>query len=192
METGNTQASAIAGAAAAAVATKMFYVMDSRAPSGVTREHEIIVKKFDDGREPLTKKYKLGSDEPGTPMPMEHALKFLSDNSFYVMAPDGKRVTPPPKIEGGTGGYELPLDQTIANWDELAKAALFKRCKVVPGSEDIQPSDPNEKMIAFLINWRKAQSAGAEGIAQELQERLAGGNMEGMHPSEVNKLFGDD
>lgn len=171
-----------------------WHVIDTNARSGEKREHEVITRTYDDGRDPDIKKYRIGSEDPGEPMPMEHALRFLKDKAFIVRAPDGKRVTPPPKVEGGTGAFELPEEQTIANWDELTTSALFKRAKIIPGSEAITPATAKEDIVAFLMGWRRAQKKGAEGIAQELAEKLAGGDqLAGQaSESELTTLFGEE
>lgn len=180
---------------------KRWTVYDTNQAGDLPRIHEVITQLFDDGREPLVKKYKLFSDKPPEPdMPMEHALRFLVDEKFQVIDPSGKRITPPPKVEGGTGAYVLPDNQTIANWDELSRAALFKRCKVIPGSEAIKPTDEPEVFVEFLLGWQRAQKKGAGGIASHLAESeeqmtalTKGGELDGQtSQSDLRRLFPED
>lgn len=156
------------------------------------RKHEIIIKTFTDGREPLTKTYELSADV-GTPMPMDHALMFLTDRAFEVTDSDGDIMQPPPKADENNGAFELPPHQTIANWDELSKPALYKRCKVLPGSHDLKPTASAEAMVAFLQEHRKNAKRGAGMPDADVVARMNEGQLDGqLDAAATNALFGGD
>jgi hypothetical protein len=156
-----------------------YRVWDTLASIGAPRIHEIIVRTYpeQDGREPDIARYSLSSDGDGTPMPVDHALKFLSDKAFIVRNPLGDRIEPPASVEGGLGGFDLKPDQVIANYTELSKPALFKRCKLLPGGEVIQGGDSAEDMIAFLKAFEAKRRRAASG--DPLDEKLGELGLEG-------------
>ena len=173
---------------AQAPAPGQYVVFDTLARNGVPRAHEIITRVYDDGRDPDTKVYHLRSDV-GTPMPMDHALKFLSDKAFRVQNPLGTMIVPPPKQEGGLGGFQLADNQTIADWSELSKPALFKRCKVIAGGEHIKATDSEQAMIDFLLRQRKMvrgerqmDDAALKMASGDLAGAASKQEVEGMYP----------
>jgi len=156
------------------------FVLDKNAPPGQTRRHEIVTQVGPGGEAIAVKGYDLprdvGADSPipGIPMPEAHALQFLRDSSFIVMRKNGTRI-PPAMIakEGGTGGFELPEDETIAKWDELSNEALFRRCKAYADSLDIAESTAKSKKIAFLkgkIKRTAGVSRGSENVVGQMPE----------------------
>ena len=169
----------------------MYRVYDMTAKDGEVRKHEIIVKQYPDGREPDLKTYGLKSDSP-TEMPVDHAMKFLVDPAFKVERANGERITPPPKYDPSLP-LSVGLDQTIANFDELSKAALYKRCKVLAGSDDININSPVNAMCDFLIAHRRKQVQGNLSDAEQaLLARMQGGELGGqVGEAELNKMFGE-
>ena len=151
---------------------KMWAVIDRNATKG-PRTHEVPTKYLD-GEVLTTKQYQLNS-ETATPMLAEHAMFFLKDSAFVVFNAAGEEVTPVPVREGGTGGFVMGEDEVIATYGELSKEALFKRCKIIAGSEHINETrTKKEDMIAFLKERAKPPvgvSRGSEGL--EENARLA-------------------
>lgn len=145
------------------------FVVDLNAPSDKPREHQIIIGKAPNGEMKL-KTYKLGSDTP-TPMPIEHAMKFLVDKSFVVTDGAGKRIEPVIKREGGTGGFKLAPNEIIADLSELTKEALQKRAMIMPGSEELKASASKDTLIEFIMAQHAqnnvGKSRGSEGVIGE-------------------------
>jgi hypothetical protein len=167
----------------------MYYVLDSLARHDVPRQHEIIIRTYDDGREPDTVTYQLLSQGNGTEMPMEHAMKFLSDKAFIVKNPLGDRIMPPASVEGGLGGMVLEPDQTVAFYNELSRPALFKRCKVLPGGERISVDDSTATMIEFLMAWEEHKKS-PTGEDTELLAKLTAGGLGGAaDKGTLDKMF---
>ena len=157
----------------------LYSVWDTLASSDGSRQHDIITRTYDDGREPEIATYSLMRSGDGTKMPMEHALKFLSDKAFVVKTPQGDRIMPPASDNGGFAPAKLEEDQTIAYFSELSKPALFKRCKLLPGSERIQGGDDPQKMIAFLKDWRLTSTKGTQEPS-DADIRMNGEGLDGM------------
>lgn len=158
-----------------------YRVWDSLASIGQTRTHQIVAQTYKDGRDPDLATYLLKSDGDGTPMPVEHALKFLSDKSFVVKNPLGERILPPARAEGGLGAFNLEIDQTVAYYHELSKLALFKRCKMQVGSEHIQAVDTAESMIEFLksVELKRRRPTSDDGeVAARMAQGVLGGAVE--------------
>lgn len=141
-----------------------YMVTDSNAKAG-PRKHEIPVVTGTDGEVLQTKTYELKSEVP-TEMPESHAMFFLRDPSFHVFDEAGNIVKPVPVIDGGMGGFALAEDQLIATYDELAKESLYRRCKVIAGSDSITAKSKPEEMIAFLK--ARAKPAAGRGRGSEL------------------------
>jgi hypothetical protein len=142
-----------------------WFVSDSNAKVA-PRTHEIPVKTDANGVVLQTASYKLSADIP-TPMPENHARFFLRDKAFMVFAPGGEFIPPIVVKDGGLGSFELGEDEVLAEYSELSKQALYKRCKIIPGSDDIKEKTPIDDMIAFLKSKRKAQvgrGRGSEGV----------------------------
>jgi predicted peroxiredoxin len=154
--------------------TKQWTVLDLNAKAA-PRIHEIPIKTDDSGEVVITKSYTLNADT-ATAMDEEHAMFFLKDPAFIVCNEKGDRVEPVTKREGGTGGFELGADEVIASYEELSKEALFKRCKVIAGSEYIKETRTAKgDMIAFLKARAKptiGRSRGSEGVIGEADTKF--------------------
>jgi hypothetical protein len=135
-------------------------VMDMNARPGETRIHEIIIKEIDGG-EPITKMYRLNSETP-VEMPMDHALKFLSDKAFVVTSKGGDLIKPVKRRDPSQPVVKLEADEVIAEYSELSRDALWKRAKVLPGSDKIGKASSNETLIEFI----KAKTADQPGTAR--------------------------
>lgn len=170
----------------------MYLVFDTNARAGQPRNHEIIVRTYPDGREPDIKSYALSSDKP-TEMPMEHAFKFLVDPAFRVTRQDGQIIAPPPKAATTVVATEIPIDQTIAAYAELTRVALYKRCKMQPGGEDIDEKTSAQDMIDFLIECRRKQARAMQGADDgEVAAKMASGDLGGAATDEeLNRMFGE-
>ena len=153
---------------------KMWGVIDLNAIKG-PRSHEIPIKTGMSGEVLMTRTYKLESDKPHA-MEAEHAMFFLKDASFVVLNQAGEIVTPVPVKDGGLGGFQLGENEVIATYDEVSKEALYKRCKIIPGSEHIKETrTPKEEMITFLKGKAKPPvgvSRGSEGLGVELDPKV--------------------
>ena len=102
------------------------------------------------------KRYALKADEP-TEMPLDHALKFLRDPAFIVKNAKGEVIKPLASKEKTTH-IQVPEGFVLAEWEELSKEALYVRCKVLPGSEDIKETKtPKAQMIEFLKTVEKGK-----------------------------------
>ena len=154
----------------------MWSVIDLNATKG-PRKHEIPIKVDASGEVLMTKTYILDA-EVGMKMDPEHAMFFLKDPAFLVADAEGTQVKPVVQREGGIGGFRLGENEVIAQYDELSKEALFKRCKILVGADHIKETrTPKEEMIAFLVAKDKPPvgvSRGSEGIAEnfELADKL--------------------
>lgn len=146
---------------------KPWAVLDRNAIKG-PRTHEVPTK-YHDGEVVAVKQYHLNAETP-TPMSAEHAMFFLKDQGFTVFNSAGDEVSPVPVREGGTGGFQLGENEVIATYEELSKEALFKRCKILAGSDHIKETrTPKEDMIAFLKERAKPPvgvSRGSEGLEE--------------------------
>ena len=169
-----------------------YQVFDMNARDGQERSHDVIVKTYDDGKEPDVVTYKLGRDK-GTEMPQEHAMRFLIDPAFRVVRANGERVSPPPKYDH-TLPLKVELDETIAKFEELNKTALYKRVKLLPGSEKLTIQSGNQELVTFLIENRKKQLRGNMSEAErKFYELAATGDLGGAaSPTQVNRMFGDE
>lgn len=170
---------------------EVYKVFDAKA-GDKGRTHEIIVKKYTDGREPEIKPYTLFA-HTAVEMPADHAMKFLIDPTFRVERSNGQRITPPPKYDPS-----LPLtvgeDQTIANFDELSKTALYKRAKLIAGSENLTVNSSIDELVDFLkAQRRKTMRGDLTDRERELLEKLTVGELDGqLGGAAVSKLFGED
>ena len=148
----------------------LWTVLDTNAKTS-PRLHEIPIKMDDAGEVILTKPYRLDAEVP-TQMEENHAMFFLKDQAFIVRNPKGEHIRPVVKREGGMGGFRLGENEVIAQYDELSKEALFKRCKILVGSDHIKETrTPKEEMIAFLkerANPARGRSPGSESVIGEM------------------------
>ena len=156
--------------------SKLWLVVDLNANKG-PRRHEIPVKVTPQGEVLMTRTYILDAEKP-CEMEQEHAMFFLKDDAFVVCDPAGNHIKPVKARDGGMGGFELGENEVLAQYDELSKEALFKRCKILVGSEHIkETATKKEDMIVFLKSKAKPPvgvSRGSEGLAEnfELADKL--------------------
>ena len=164
-------------------------VYDSNAKPGEIRSHTIIIRLIE-GREPETKTYKIGSDDP-TMMPPDHARKYMHDTAFIVLNQEGVRQEVQVKQPGAEGIRHLEENQIVATYDELNKKALYDRLKLLPNTDAIKFGQINQpEMIAFLKNARRAKeaaerAAGSDGMLVD----QAGNPVEAADDGSIAALF---
>lgn len=144
------------------------FVLDTNARPGETRTHDVIVQMVE-GQEPVLKHYKLSSDTP-TRMPMDHARMFLRDKAFVVADSAGNAIRPVLVADRTNPRITLTENQIIVEYEELSRAALMNRAKLLPGSDALGKASTNEQLIAFLKAANAAQpgvSRGSEGVIGE-------------------------
>lgn len=169
-------------------ASAMYQVFDLNQRGEKPRKHDVITKFFDNGVEPEVRTYDLYGDKP-TPMPMEHAMRFLVDPAFRVESPQGKRIPYVPKQDVSKPITRLGEDEIVVKYEELSRDSLFRRAKVLPGSEDIQQNTPVAAMVEFIMAWRKRLKGMTEG-ERTLASMMAGGDLGGaMDPKELETMF---
>lgn|SRR5574337_1239673 len=153
-------------------ASKLWGVVDSNAESGKERVHDVIAETYTNGRPPKIVQYKLNSQKP-TPMPVDHAMRFLKDPAFIVTNEDDEIVEPVKATpESELGNRVLPPDELIVNVTELHDEALFKRAKILPGGDKITEESTREEMIDFIVdfNSQSHQSGTARGSENVIRE----------------------
>lgn len=147
---------------------KPWGVIDTLAHTG-PRRHDVIVKMLDNG-DAVTRGYSLGADKP-TEMPEAHAMQFLRDPAFHVFDADGKKVDPVPTTKtGAEANVNLSENELVATYDELSREAIWKRAKILAGSEDFHQKTPTVDLIDFLKKHAKPKvgvARGSEGIKTE-------------------------
>lgn len=169
----------------------VYLVFDLNQRGEVPRLHDVITKMYEDGSEPDIVTYKLFSDSgKGCSMPQDHAYKFLCDPAFKVIGPNGNRLMPIAKFDPSKPLTELKEDEIIVKYVELSREALFRRVKLIPGSENVRQNATVEELAAFLIDWRKKLSGMTEGD-RTLAEMMATGKVDTMDEAGLDKLFGD-
>jgi hypothetical protein len=165
---------------------KKYQVFDTNQRGTDPRKHDVITKLYEDA-EPDIKTYALYSDKP-CEMPMEHAMRFLVDGSFRVLSPTGKRIMPVAKLDVSKPISKLAEDEVVAKYDELSTEALYRRVKILPGSEGIEEID-RDKMVAFMVTWRR-QLQGMSSGERELATMMAQGQLDGaLSDSELETMF---
>jgi hypothetical protein len=173
----------------AAAAKKMYKVWDKNQRGEKARVHDVIVKMYDDGREPDLVSYQLFSDtNKACLMPMEHAMKFLSDAAFIVQAPSGNRIMPVAKLDLSKPIQVLAEDEIVVKYEELSKESLMRRVKVLPGSEDIKESAKLEELVAFMVNWRRRMRGMTDGD-KVLAEKMAAAGQDAMTAEQLENMF---
>jgi len=176
-------------------AKPMYVVFDSLQRGDKPRRHDVITKfypKDESGYqpEPETIGYDLFGDR-GTAMPIEHALKFLVDPAFKVCKPDGTRIMPVPKTDLSKPITNLKDDEVVVSYGELSKDALFRRVKVLPGSEDIRENANHIELVEFIVAWRKSLRGMTQGD-KDLAVKMATGELGGgMTGDQLDSMFGD-
>jgi hypothetical protein len=121
-------------------------------------------------------------------MPMEHAMKFLSDAAFIVQAPSGNRIMPVAKLDLSKPIQVLAEDEIVVKYEELSKESLMRRVKVLPGSEDIKESAKLEELVAFMVNWRRRMRGMTDGD-KVLAEKMAAAGQDAMTAEQLENMF---
>jgi hypothetical protein len=122
----------------------------------------------------------------GTIMPFDSALKFLVDPAFVVKNSKGEQIKPVP-VGRSDISQHLEPDQVIARFDELHRDALYQRCKMLAGSEEVKPNAAKEVLIAFIMA-AAARKVAASNENAELAKHL-GTNMEGMDARSLDSIM---
>ena len=169
----------------------IYMVFDMNQRGAEPRLHDVITKMYEDGSDPDIVTYKLFSDSgKGCPMPQDHAYKFLCDPAFKVIGPNGNRLMPIAKFDPSKPLTELKEDEIVVKYVELSREALFRRVKLIPGSENVRQNATVEELAAFLVDWRKKLSGMTEGD-RTLAEMMATGKVDSMDEAGLDKLFGE-
>lgn len=165
-------------------------VYDLNQRGDVGRTHHIIVKTYPDepGREPDLMSYTLysNSDKP-CPMPMEHAMKFLVDDAFKVIMPNGRRAPTTKKFDPSEPIKVLGIDEIVVKYEELSRDALMRRARLLPNSDQIAQNATVEELAAALVRHRKSMVAATNGD-MELAARMAAAG-EAMSDDMLDKMF---
>lgn len=177
------------GAPAAKAPVYMVYDMNQR--GDVPRLHDVITKMYEDGSEPEILTYRLYSDSSkGCAMPQDHAYKFLCDPAFKVIGPNGNRLMPIAKFDPSKPLTELKEDEIVAKYNELSRESLFRRVKLLPGSEVVRQNATVEELAEFLVKWRQKLSGMTEGD-RTLAEMMASGKVDTIDQDGLDKMFGE-
>ena len=155
------------------------------------RVHHIIVKTYPDqpNREPDLMSYTLFSDDSkACPMPMEHAMKFLVDDAFKVVMPNGRRAATTKKFDPSAPLKVLAIDEIIVKYHELSRDALLRRVRLLPNSDTVPQNATVEEMAEVLIRNRKSLVAASNGDI-ELAARMAAAGTDGMTDEMLDKMF---
>lgn len=111
--------------------------------------------------------YSLNAKSP-TPMPREHAVKFLSDASFQVFNEYGIHVPDLPTAESLRAGQDrkitLAPNEVVAKLHELTDEAILTRCQRFPGGERLTKKTKRPDLEEFLVD---AMQRRAKGIPDE-------------------------
>ncbi len=170
---------------------KPYKVYDRNQRGATPRIHEIIVKIFEDGRDPETKSYMLFSDEDKPcEMPQEHAYKFLTDPAFRVVNPEGVHIPSVKKFDPSAPITALKDDEVIVNYNELSRDALFKRVKLLPGSEVVPENAKVGELADFMVKWRKSLAGMTEGD-RAMAEAIAKSGLDRVSQAGLDKMFGE-
>ncbi len=156
-------------------AAPMAQVFDTTARAGQKRNHEIVVGRHPNG-EPVIRNYALSSDTP-TMMPMDDAMKFLVDKAFRVLDAGGNLIMPVTKPEGDRANIRLDPDEVIVKLSDLSSAALFKRAKMLPGSEKVGANSRDEEIIAFILDSQPRNAVGKSRGSEGIEEDEAAANL---------------
>lgn len=166
-------------------------VQDTTVKVDAIRVHDIPV--FGDGGEivqTIQVKCQHGSR---TKVAKNIGLQFLKHDTFIVSTMDGRVLKPLKLHEGGDGGLKLAENETVANYDELSDEALFRRCHILPASEDVAEDTPREDMIAFIKMARKKSApAAVPQVNAEVTAKMTGGELGGqLDAGSISKLVTD-
>jgi len=132
--------------------------------------------------------YKLFFDRD-TPMPEEHARRFLVDPAFTVLAPDNTRLAP---LSDQVKTRDLPPmlkpNQVIADLNELNQEALVNRSLIRPNAPKFTTRSKREAMIEFLLASYEAE--GDAGRPASGGGDDGDGELEEITGAAVDSLFG--
>ncbi len=152
------------------------------------RKHDVVIRSDRDGRVLETKTYELWRIK-GTVMPIDHGIKFLKDASFKVETMTGIPLTPLRESQTNNNAVKLADDEVVATYTELTEEALYKRCKVMAGSEELDGNSGRDAMIQFMRRRRGMQiSEGRDPGAEALASKGIG---EAMSADETAQLLGN-
>ena len=171
----------------------MYSVFDMNQRGEKGRKHDIITKFYPKDLsghqpEPETQTYELFSEKP-CEMTMEHAMKFLVAPEFKVLKPDGTRIMWVTKMDLSRPLTALKDDELVVSYSELSRDALFRRVKVLPGSEEIKEGAKHQELVDFMVAWRASLKGMTEGD-RVLAEKMAGPGLDGaMTGDMLNKMF---
>lgn len=169
----------------------VYMVFDMNQRGDSPRMHDVITRMYEDGSDPDLVTYKLFSDSgKGCPMPQDHAYKFLCDPAFKVIGPNGNRLMPIAKFDPSKPLVKLEEDEIIVKYVELSRESLFRRVKLLPGSENVRQNATVEELAAFLVNWRQKLSGMTDG-ERALAEMMASGKLDSMDEAGLDKMFGE-
>lgn len=169
----------------------VYMVFDMNQRGDVPRLHDVITKMYEDGSEPEILTYRLyGDSRKGTPMPQDHAYKFLCDPAFKVIGPNGNRLMPIAKFDPSKPLTELKEDEIIAKYNELSRESLFRRVKLLPGSEVVRQNATVEELAEFMVKWRQKLAGMTDGD-RTLAEMMASGKVDTIDADGLDKMFGE-
>lgn len=169
----------------------VYMVFDMNQRGDVPRLHDVITKMYEDGSEPVILTYRLyGDSRKGTPMPQDHAYKFLCDPAFKVIGPNGNRLMPIAKFDPSKPLTELKEDEIIAKYNELSRESLFRRVKLLPGSEVVRQNATVEELAEFMVKWRQKLAGMTDGD-RTLAEMMASGKVDTIDADGLDKMFGE-
>lgn len=155
---------------------ELFVLDANHRPGTPGRVHEIPVEWDKTSKEVTrTKTYTLNGVDP-VRMPAEHAMKFITDPAFVVADKDGVRIKPVKKRNLYTIGKALGLDEneTVCEYEDMTKEALFKRAQTYPGGDLLKPSDGKPLIIEFLKEHQKlAAQVGVSRGSEDVDAQLA-------------------
>ncbi len=167
-----------------------YMVFDLNQRGDLPRRHDVITRMYKDGSPPETVTYPLfSSSDKGTPMPMEHALKFLCDPAFKVVHPNGNRIMPIEKQDLSKPLKVLAVDEVVVKYHHLSRDHLYKLVKMQSGSEDVKPNATVDELAEFMVAWRKSLVSMTDG-ERHLAEIMAQGELGGsMNEKQLDTMF---
>lgn len=170
-------------------AEKTLFVSDSNQKGKVGREHDVITATNPKTGEVIAvTTYRLFSDPAKkVEMPAAYAMVFTKDEAFVVTDKDGKRIQPVVVKDINVGRIILDENDIIVQYQELTQEALFARCAINSGSQDIKKNTKKDEMIAFLktASGRKAQAIGVSKGSETVVSEMPAGQLDNMLDSET-------
>lgn len=147
----------------------MAYVRQITLPLGKVATHE--------DRDGLS--YALRSDT-WLEMTAEQSYTFLIDPAFEVRNSAGEVITPVSTNTVEAGRIDLAADEVIANYNELTREALVKRCKKHPGSETYSNTTRRDVLTAFLVAVAETKTYGVGRGSEDVMGTLGDGTLDSM------------